>query len=77
MEIFFLLKIALKNGWKCELIEESLLRNKLHTCDLKSAQLPNVTKNNIQISKTLPIIMGSIAKMKFERNFLKKSKLKN
>jgi hypothetical protein len=43
-------------------------KNKLHTHDLKSAQLPNVTKNGIQISKTFPSVMGFIAKMNFEEN---------
>ncbi len=36
--------------------------------DLKSAQLPNVRKSSIQISITLPSVMGSTVKMNFEEN---------
>jgi hypothetical protein len=49
---------------------------------LKSAQLPNVIENSIQISRTLPIVslpivLGSIAKMNFEKKKKeKKSKFK-
>lgn len=43
-----------------------LLRKHLHTYDLKSVQLPNVTNSNIQISKTLLSVMGSITKVNFE-----------
>ncbi len=59
-----------------EPIQGSLWRNKLCTHDLKSAQFPSVTESSIQISKTLPIVMESIAKMNFEKNKNKKSKLK-
>ncbi len=73
----FLLKIALKNGRKWNPIEGSLWRKQLHTCDLKSAKLPNVIENNIRINKTLPITMGSIAKMNFEKNLNWKFEVEN
>jgi len=53
-----------------------LLRRKLHNHDLKNAQLPNAIENNIQISKTLFKVMGSIANMNFEEKKLKTLKLK-
>ncbi len=70
-EYFFLLKIAQKNGRKGYPIKGSLLRRKLHNHDLKSAQLPNAIKNDIQINKTLLTIMGSIAKISFEEKKFK------
>ncbi len=45
-----------------------VLKKKKLAQDLKSAQLPNVRKSSIQISITLPSVMGSIVKMNFEEN---------
>ncbi len=73
----FLLKIALKNGRKWNPIERSLWKKQLRTCDLKSARLPDVIENNIRINKTLPIIMGSIAKLNFEKNLNWKFEVEN
>jgi len=46
-----------------------VVKKKLHAYDLKSAQLPNVIESSIQISTTLPSVIGSIAKMNFEKKF--------
>jgi DNA-directed RNA polymerase subunit H (RpoH/RPB5) len=65
MEIFSYSKLHFKMVRNATLLKDIVKKN-LHTYDLKSVQLPNVTNNNIQISKTLSSVMGSIMKVNFE-----------